>query len=85
MYVCKSKLYAYCNDFLSSCLGGLDLLVSVEAGVAWLNQLKCVTSSVHKLVDTKRARDRKILLALLSNAARSTLHQKVHVHMCAPT
>lgn len=64
-----------------SCLGSLNLLAGLEVGVAWLNQLKSISSSVHELVDTKQARDRKILLALLSNAARSTLHQKVHLHV----
>lgn len=48
-----------------------------EVGVAWLRQLKVVTSRVQELMDTKLARDRRVLLALFTNAARSTLQQKV--------
>ena len=56
--------------------------MGVEVGVAWLSQLKSVSSNVQELVAMKQARDRKILLALLSNAARSTgvLQQKVCMH-----
>lgn len=45
--------------------------------MAWQRQLKVVASSVQGLKETKLARDQRILLALLTNAARSTPQQKV--------
>lgn len=56
-----------------------------EVGVAWLRQLKVMTSSVQELMDTKLARDRRVLLAVFTNAARSTPQQKVPFKKCLNT
>lgn len=57
-------------------------MVGREVGVAWLRQLKVMTSSVQELMDTKLARDRRVLLAVLTNATRSTPQQKVLFKKC---
>ena len=65
--------------------GGLDLvLVGGEVGVAWQRKLIALRRSVCQLQDAKRKRDRKILLALFTNAARSTLSDNVMCIQCTP-
>ena len=59
-------------------LGGLDLvMVGGEVGITWHCKLKAVKRAVQQLFDVKKARDERILLALLTNAARSTLNDNV--------
>ena len=48
-------------------------------GVAWHSRLEGVASAVRELVDTKLSRDRRVLLALVTNAARSSPQRKVLV------
>lgn len=53
-----------------------------EVGVAWQRQLEVVASSVQGLKEAKLARDQRVLLALLTNAARSTPQPKVLFTVC---
>ena len=45
-------------------------------GVAWHSRLEGVASAMRELVDTKLSRDRRVLLALVTNAARSPSPQR---------
>ena len=62
--------------------GGLDLLVAAGIGEAWWGRVQRVARAVEELLATKASRGKAIMLALLSNAARSPLHYKVRWGTC---
>ena len=51
--------------------------MGVDVCVTWQRSLRDVVECVQELLETKQARDRRILLALLTNAARAQLKNKV--------
>lgn len=60
--------------------GGLDLLVAVGIAEVWQEKLKHLAETVQGLLRSKTTRDKMVMLALLSNAARSPLSHKVCIH-----
>ena len=60
--------------------GGLDLLVAAGVVEVWQEKLKRMAETVQGLLRSKTTRDKMVMLALLSNAARSPLSHKVCVH-----
>ena len=77
LFVCTMSYCTLCGDLPIHTSGGLDLLVGREVGMAWQSQLDAVAGNVRELISSKSARDRRVLLALLTNAARTTPHHKV--------
>lgn len=55
------------------------VLVGGDIIRAWQRKMMVIMRSVHELLNVKKNRDKMILLALLSNAARCTLTDNIMV------
>ena len=77
-----SQIAAPYTGLANPSTGGLDVLVLMEAIEAWQVGVEHLVATVKGVIDAKTLRDRKVLLALISNAARMPVHTMVRVNGC---